>query len=32
MLTALMFTDRISGISFVDVSGNAFYRYFVVLS
>lgn len=31
-LTALMFTDRISGKSFVDFSENVFYWYFVVLS
>jgi cytochrome c oxidase subunit III len=31
VLTALMFTDKVEGKRFVDVSENAFYWYFVVL-
>jgi cytochrome c oxidase subunit I+III len=32
VLTALMFTDKIEGKCFVDVSENAFYWYFVVIA
>jgi len=32
VLTALMFTDKIEGKGFVDVSENAFYWYFVVIA
>jgi cytochrome c oxidase subunit I+III len=32
VLTALMFTDKVEGKRFVDVSENAFYWYFVVIA